>query len=162
MANQYTLKNGGYEPFIGNFGLVPQPPIPEPAAEDNGKVLGVSDGSYALVNGGGGGGTGMVVDVTVGEDDESFINCPSDELYEAFNSGTNIVVRDATMGPTMLMQLFGALIGTQDGNNVYTFFVERGDPTGVVQSVVFEGINDLPPALSGGDEPTPVPDPTVI
>lgn len=56
MAQQYTLKNGGYEPFIGNYGLVPQPPIPEPAAEDNGKVLGVAGGQYALVSGGGGGG----------------------------------------------------------------------------------------------------------
>lgn len=55
MAQQYTLKNGGYEPFIGNYGLVPQPPIPEPESTDNGKVLGVAEGAYALVSGGGGG-----------------------------------------------------------------------------------------------------------
>lgn len=61
MANQFTLKNGGYEPFIGNYGLVPQPPIPTPESTDNGKVLGVSEGQYALVSGGGGGESNVVV-----------------------------------------------------------------------------------------------------
>ena len=99
MANQFTLKNGGYEPFIGNFGLVPQPPIPEPAAEDNGKVLGVSDGSYALVNGGGGGGTvePMIVN---NEIPSGGLNYALDKTYDEITShianGGQVIVKTVT------------------------------------------------------------------
>lgn len=98
MANQYTLKNGGYEPFIGNFGLVPQPPIPEPDAEDNGKVLGVSNGSYALVNGGGGGSTPYFVEDTVHDPEGATItlNKKYSEILNAFLSGEYIVFKHAT------------------------------------------------------------------
>lgn len=43
--------------FKYTYGYEPYETLPPVSAEDNGKVLGVSNGSYALVNGGGGGGT---------------------------------------------------------------------------------------------------------
>jgi hypothetical protein len=93
MANQYTLKNGGYEPFIGNFGVVPQPPIPEPDAEDNGKVLGVSDGSYALVNGGGGGGSEPFIVNIADEGDYEALDATWAEISIAYNAGIPVYLR---------------------------------------------------------------------
>jgi hypothetical protein len=95
MANQYTLKNGGYEPFIGNFGLVPQPPIPEPAAEDNGKVLGVSNGSYALVNGGGGGGGTVepLIVTPITENESTHLDKTFAEIESAYLSGQNVLLK---------------------------------------------------------------------
>lgn len=97
MANQFTLKNGGYEPFIGNYGLVPQPPIPAPESTDEGKVLGVADGAYALVNGGGGGG-GALFSMT--DDDfnsETGIFTSSSftaqDVLDAYFSGSPVLIR---------------------------------------------------------------------
>lgn len=61
MADQFTLQHGGSDQFLEQWGIVPQPAIPTPESTDNGKVLGVSDGAYALVSGGGGGGESNVV-----------------------------------------------------------------------------------------------------
>lgn len=89
MANQFTLKNGGYEPFIGNYGLVPQPPIPEPDADDNGKVLGVADGAYALVNGGGGGGAEpLIVNLVYG--DTTYLDKTYAEIKTALLAGSPV------------------------------------------------------------------------
>lgn len=149
--------------FKYTYGYEPYETLPPVSAEDNGKVLGVSEGQYALVSGGGGGGTsGMVVDEPVGEDNVPYIDCPSSELYEAFNNGTHIVVRGSSSGATFLMQLCTVLHSTQDGNDMYTFFVERVDLTGSVVVEQFMGINDTPPIFVNGDDPSPGPDPSLI
>lgn len=77
--------------------------LPEPTAQDNGKVLGVSDGSYALVNGGGGGTsyTDIVVHfkATVSYNEETelptytVIDCDYtyDELLEAMDANKTAI-----------------------------------------------------------------------
>ena len=90
MANQFTLKNGGYEPFIGNYGLVPQPPIPAPESTDEGKVLGVADGAYALVSGGGGGGSAEPLIVNLVYGDTTYLDKTYAEIKTALLAGTPV------------------------------------------------------------------------
>lgn len=135
MANQYTLKNGGYEPFIGNFGLVPQPPIPAPEAADNGKVLGVSNGSYALVNGGGGGGATIVDVIAEPESTAKVAQIESKELYDLYSSGTTILFKDFTTPGHTYMSLVNALHDDTFIGYIFTFLAGEGP-------IVFMGDSD--------------------
>lgn len=121
MANQFTLKNGGYEPFIGNYGLVPQPPIPEPDAEDNGKVLGVSDGAYALVNGGGGGGGMTIIEGTTDSQTGAMsLDMTAKELYDLFKTGDTIMVRDIS---TEGLELYAKIVTAMYTEAGYVFSI---------------------------------------
>jgi hypothetical protein len=77
---QWKYTNG-YEPYET---------LPEVNSEDNGKVLGVSSGQYALVNGGGGS-VGLVVNETfsgsIGTLDKTYA-----EIKAAFASGGSVVI----------------------------------------------------------------------
>lgn len=71
--------------------------LPEPTPEDNGKVLGVSEGQYALVSGGGGS-AGLVVNETfsgtVGTLDKTYA-----EIKAAFASGGSaVIISDQSAG----------------------------------------------------------------
>ena len=125
MAQQFTLKNGGYEPFIGNYGLVPQPPITTPESTDNGKVLGVSEGQYALVSGGGGGGSsGLVVHVQY-ENDAAVLDKTWAEIWSAYSSGSQVVLIDDVREGEALCQSVTSMgeadliVETSDGSGFY-------------------------------------------
>lgn len=126
MANQFTLKNGGYEPFIGNYGLVPQPPIPEPDAEDNGKVLGVSNGSYALVNGGGGGGSVIVPVIPESETLSLIAQIENKELYELYISGTTVLFEDDRTTRVSYVTVIAANYDTEYNEYVFVVAGENG------------------------------------
>lgn len=61
--------------------------LPEPTLEDNGKVLGVSEGQYALVSGGGGGGSAEPLIVN---SSETGIDATYNELKAALVAGKTI------------------------------------------------------------------------
>lgn len=120
MANQFTLKNGGYEPFIGNYGLVPQPPIPAPESTDNGKVLGVSEGQYALVSGGGGGGGALFSMTDDDYDSETGIFTSSSftaqDVLDAYFSGSPVLIyfpKTPYSGETILSLLSASKVMTE-------------------------------------------------
>ena len=89
MADQFTLQHGGSDQFLEQWGIVPQPAIPTPESTDNGKVLGVSGGQYALVSGGGGGGTvePLIVTIDVPESGATVLDKTWSEIHEAFVAG---------------------------------------------------------------------------
>lgn len=75
---QWKYTNG-YEPYET---------LPEVNSEDNGKVLGVSEGQYALVSGGGGGGAEpLIVNAT-----ETGIDATYNELKAAILAGRQVWV----------------------------------------------------------------------
>ncbi|MBR0144333.1 MAG: hypothetical protein IJM21_09195 [Clostridia bacterium] len=73
---QWKYTNG-YEPYET---------LPEVNSEDNGKVLGVSNGAYALVNGGGGGGSVELFVVTY-DPETGKIDASYNEIKAAVNAG---------------------------------------------------------------------------
>lgn len=81
---------GGYE--VGET-------LPTIQDEDNGKVLGVSEGQYALVNGGGGGGAEpLIVDlVTEQSEDErsTYLDETGKNIYDAYLAGTPVIIKQA-------------------------------------------------------------------
>ena len=61
--------------------------LPSVSASDNGKVLGVSDGAWAVVSGGGGGGSEPLL---VDYDDETGIEASYNEIKTAMLAGKNV------------------------------------------------------------------------
>ena len=63
--------------------------LPEPTPDDNGKVLGVADGAYALVSGGGGGGAEpLIVNLVYG--DTTYLDKTYAEIKTALLAGTPV------------------------------------------------------------------------
>lgn len=73
--------------FKYTYGYEPYETLPPVSAEDNGKVLGVSDGSYALVNGGGGGAEPFIVNYNI---NTGGIDASYNQLLSAVLSGKNV------------------------------------------------------------------------
>jgi hypothetical protein len=85
--------------FKYTYGYEPYETLPPVSADDNGKVLGVSNGSYALVNGGGGGGSTpyFVEDTVHGTEGATItLNKKFSEILNAFLNGEYIVFKQAT------------------------------------------------------------------
>ena len=78
--------------------------LPEPTIADNGKVLGVADGAYALVSGGGGGGAeplivNYVMHEAESEEDVSYptgIDVSYNEIKSAVLSGKCVILNVAS------------------------------------------------------------------
>lgn len=152
--------------FKYTYGYEPYETLPPVSAEDNGKVLGVSNGSYALVNGGGGGGTsGMAVDLLIGEDNVPYLDCPSNELFQAISAGTNVAVIFSINSPFIsVLEIVNASKSPQEGstlhNDLYAFNliqVSQGDANAYdLQVIRFEGFDsDSPVALINNPDPEP-------
>ena len=63
--------------------------LPEPTPEDNGKILGVADGAYALVSGGGGGSAEpLIVNLVYG--DTTYLDKTYAEIKTALLAGTPV------------------------------------------------------------------------
>lgn len=98
MADQFTLQHGGSDQFLEQWGIVPQPAIPFTTPEDNGKVLGVSEGQYALVSGGGGGSVEPLVVEAIHsideetEDETVTFDKTFSEIKTAYESGRPVFV----------------------------------------------------------------------
>ena len=86
MADQFTLQHGGSDQFLEQWGIVPQPAIPFTTPDDNGKVLGVSEGQYALVSGGGGGS----VEPLIVTDTDGTIDATYNEMKTALLAGKTV------------------------------------------------------------------------
>lgn len=71
--------------------------LPEPTPEDNGKVLGVSEGQYALVSGGGGGGSvePLIVTLTTAGATTT-ANKTWKEIHDAAISGKSVIGRSVS------------------------------------------------------------------
>lgn len=83
---QWKYTNG-YEPYET---------LPSVSSDDNGKVLGVAEGQYALVNGGGGGGGSepLIVTVTYAyEEGKATFTCNKTwkEIQDAYIAGTIVL-----------------------------------------------------------------------
>ena len=99
--------------------------LPEPTPEDNGKVLGVSEGQYALVSGGGGGGSsGLVVHVQR-VDDSAILDKTWQEIWDAYTAGTMVVILDAVIENEAICRVVTSMaeadlvVATADGNEYY-------------------------------------------
>lgn len=75
--------------------------LPEPTPEDNGKVLGVSEGQYALVSGGGGGGSVELFVVTYNPDTGE-IDASYNEIKAAVNSGKIVSCKSVEVTPGLV------------------------------------------------------------
>lgn len=83
---QWKYTNG-YEPYET---------LPEVNSEDNGKVLGVAEGNYALVSGGGGS-SALVVDFAYvdGGDYDKYLKSSEtgENIVDAYESGTMVIFK---------------------------------------------------------------------
>ena len=99
--------------------------LPEIEDGDNGKVLGVSGGQYALVNGGGGGSSGLVVHMTWDAHAEvSVLDKTWQEIWDAFSSGSSVVIVEDELEGYAL-----ACVVTAMSEEGYTIVVGSGGPT---------------------------------
>ena len=69
--------------------------LPSVSSDDNGKVLGVSDGAWAVVSGGGGGGSEPLIVILTSSADFTTVTMDKtwQEIYDAFLSGQPIICR---------------------------------------------------------------------
>lgn len=159
MADQFTLQHGGSDQFLEQWGIVPQPAIPFTTPDDNGKVLGVSNGQYALVSGGGGGGvTPLIVEmVTEQSADESvtYLNETGKNIYDAYLAGTPVIIKqpevpvdvDVYCDFYVPLQSIGLVIISEQNNYSFMFYNSE-----TADSVVFYAYgDDVKPTYSGGD-----------
>ena len=99
---QWKYTNG-YEPYET---------LPEVNSEDNGKVLGVSEGQYALVSGGGGGGAEPLIVGVTDNGSQYVLDKTFSEIVDAFMAGTPIIVN------SLSVEEFAGLV-TSIGYSVY-------------------------------------------
>ena len=117
---QWKYTNG-YEPYET---------LPEVNSEDNGKVLGVSEGKYALVSGGGGGGAEPLIVNSI----ESGIDASFNEIKTALLAGKPIYRYLVDFDNEFYAQLVNISIedgayyaAFTDGNNVAVYTANDAD-----------------------------------
>ena len=66
--------------------------LPSVSSDDNGKVLGVSDGAWAVVSGGGGGGSEPLIVGVTDNGSQYVLDKTFSEIVDAFMAGTPIIV----------------------------------------------------------------------
>ena len=72
--------------------------LPSVSPDDNGKVLGVSDGAWAVVSGGGGGASGLVVHANYDDNTNvTTLDKTWQEIWDVFSAGGNVVILDLTV-----------------------------------------------------------------
>ena len=111
-----------------------------------------------LAEGSGGGGvSGMVVEILFDENDIPYINCPSNELYEAVSSGTHVVVVSENDDGSGALSILGATMTLLTNENAYRFIVTSHAIEDTLSVMQFVGYNDEV-AYMAGAQPEPDPD----
>ena len=96
--------------------------LPSVSSDDNGKVLGVSDGAWAVVSGGGGGESGLVVKLTE-EDGTYTADKTAAEIYAAAQTALVFAMYDLD-GTSFF---YGIPLNISKNNNGYIFWYQFDD-----------------------------------
>ena len=107
---QWKYTNG-YEPYET---------LPSVSSDDNGKVVGVADGAYSLVSGGGGGSNEPLTlnNTYTGEEGYTTIDKTFAEVKSAYLNGTPIILKKATADGYNYYCLVGLLDFGEDGGRL--------------------------------------------